>query len=309
MNNVSSLIREPFPGLYLLDLPQPMAGFERFISAWFFRDDSGRRVLVDPGPTSTIPLLVKQVKQITDGLDMILLTHIHLDHSGGLAHLLACYPLAKVMAHPNAHRHLINPDRLWEDSLDTLGQVALMYGEPLPVAPECLVDRDQKGLVEVFMTPGHASHHISFRASAGDRRLLFVGEAAGMSIPGHAGDFWCRPATPPIFDVQKALDSMALLKKKLAGDELLCYAHWGAAENPVERLKRAEQQLKFWLEVVSRHKDETPEKIVDHLLQSDQFLLQVSIPLDLQNRERKFMKNSVKGLLRWVSCVGSPDKR
>ncbi len=90
------------------------------------------------------------------------------------------------------------------------------------------------------------------------------------------------------------------LQKKLAGDEVFCYAHWGAADNAQERLSLAEQQLKFWLEVVSRHKDETPEKIVDYLLQSDP-CLQVAVSLDVKDREKKFMKNSVKGLLRWVS--------
>ncbi len=300
MKDISLLIREPFPGLYLLDLPQPMDGFRQFISAWFFRDDSGRRILVDPGPASTIPLLVEQLKQITDGLDVILLTHIHLDHSGGLAQLLDRYPLAKVLAHPKAHRHLMNPGRLWTASLGTLGQVAVMYGEPLAVAPECLVHGDERGKIEVFLTPGHAAHHLSFRADFGDRRFLFAGEVAGMCIPADDGTFWHRPATPPVFDAQKALESISLLRQKLTGDELLCYAHWGAADNAQERLNVAEQQLRFWLELVSSHKEEPVEKIVDHLLASDTFL-QVPIPLDLKDREKRFMKNSVKGILRGMS--------
>ncbi len=300
MGDISLLIREPFPGLYLLDLPQSKDGFQRFISAWFFRDDSGRRVLVDPGPACTIPLLAEQLKRVTDGLDMILLTHIHLDHSGGLAQLLEHYPLAKVLAHPKGHRHLVEPGRLWKASLDTLGQVAVMYGEPLPVAPECLMDEDERGKIEVFPTPGHASHHLSFRAGFGGRGFLFAGEVAGMCIPAADGNFWHRPATPPVFDGQKALDSISLLRGKLAGDELLCYAHWGMTDNAEEQLNVAEQQLRFWLEVISHRKKEPIEKIVDYLLASDPFL-QVSIPQDLKDREKQFMKNSVKGILRWLA--------
>ncbi len=300
MKDVSLFIREPFPGLYLLDLPQPMDGFRKFISAWFFRDDSGRRILVDPGPASTIPLLVKQLKRITNGLDMILLTHIHLDHSGGLAQLLEQYPLAKVLAHPKAHRHLAEPARLWAASLDTLGQVAVMYGEPLPVAQECLADRDETGNIEVFPTPGHAVHHLSFRAGFGGRKFLFAGEVAGMFISGNDGSSWHRPATPPVFHGQKALESISLLRETLAGDELLCYAHWGVSDNAQEALQVAEQQLQLWLEVVKSRKEQPVDKIVEYLLASDPFL-QVSIPLDLKDREKKFMKNSVKGILQWIA--------
>ena len=56
----------------------------RFISAWLFTDPLGRRVLVDPGPADTIPLLIRELESLTDGIDLILLTHIHLDHAGGL---------------------------------------------------------------------------------------------------------------------------------------------------------------------------------------------------------------------------------
>jgi hypothetical protein len=55
----SDIFKHELPeGLYLLDLPQKMDGYHHFISAWFFVDSKGRRILVDPGPASTIPLLL-----------------------------------------------------------------------------------------------------------------------------------------------------------------------------------------------------------------------------------------------------------
>ena len=85
-------------GLHLIDLPQPLPGFRRFISSWFFRDAVGRRILVDPGPADTIPFLLRKLAAVTDGVDLVLLTHIHLDHSGGLGQFCRSRPEARVLA-------------------------------------------------------------------------------------------------------------------------------------------------------------------------------------------------------------------
>jgi glyoxylase-like metal-dependent hydrolase (beta-lactamase superfamily II) len=110
-----------------------MAGFHHFISSWFFVDRTGRRILVDPGPAGTIPLLLDKLSSVTDGVDLVLLTHIHLDHSGGIGQLCEQYGGSAVAAHPKAMRHLVDPRRLWSSSLEVLGDVAEMFGEPAPL--------------------------------------------------------------------------------------------------------------------------------------------------------------------------------
>ena len=98
---------EMMDGLFLIDLPLPIEGFEKFFSAWFFIDDMGRKILIETGPASTIPILTAELSELTDSLDYILLTHIHLDHSGGLGHLAARYRGAKVLVSPRGRKHLI----------------------------------------------------------------------------------------------------------------------------------------------------------------------------------------------------------
>ena len=287
-------------GLFLIDLPQPMPGFRRFISPWFFHDAAGRRIVVDPGPTDTIPLLLRELKNFTDGVDLVLLTHIHLDHAGGLTEFCSHYPGVQVLAHPRAYRHLREPRKLWDASVRTLGDVALMYGEPAPLPSSVpLLEQDPAGLIEVFPTPGHAPHHISLRVPCEERTLFFVGEAAGMALPLEDGaSLWLRPTTPPRFDADAARSSLELLASVLRGDELLCYAHWGAVENPKERIEQAREQLERWFSLIAPMRGHTPEEIVESLLTNDPLLRQSgNLPPDLLERERLFMANSVRGML------------
>ncbi|MBR1671651.1 MAG: MBL fold metallo-hydrolase [Fretibacterium sp.] len=297
----------PFgPDLYLIDLPQSAPGFQRFISSWFFRDAAGRRVVVDPGPASTIPLLLRELEGITDGVDLVLLTHIHLDHSGGIVPFCARFPAASVLAHPRAFRHLREPRKLWDASVRTLGDVALMYGEPTPLPSSvALLEEDPAGRIEVFQTPGHAPHHLCFHVPGAERTFFFVGEAAGMILPLGDGGLWLRPATPHRFDADAARRSLALISSVLRGDELLCYAHWGAVEAPKERVAQAEEQLDVWLKTIASMKDSAPEEIVEYLLAHDRLLRPghngpVSLPDGLLERERQFMENSVLGFLGFL---------
>lgn len=293
--------------LCLIDLPQDMPGFRRFISCWFFRDALGRSLVVDPGPMSTIPLLNKELSGLADGVDLILLTHIHLDHAGGIGEFCKSWPGATVIAHPRAFRHLREPKKLWSASVKTLGDVALAYGEPAPLSSDVpLAEGDGAGLIEVLPTPGHAPHHISLRAPSSDgQRLLFAGEAAGMAVPTLDDKLWLRPATPPRYDHKAAINSMDLLLRVIEGGELLCYAHWGSAEDARGRIELAREQYGRWLETIKAMSDRPIDGIVERLLASDP-LLQAELEPDLMERERAFIVNSVRGFLGFIS---EADKR
>jgi glyoxylase-like metal-dependent hydrolase (beta-lactamase superfamily II) len=298
MKNISQVLPE---GLHLLDLPQPKAGFWRFISSWFFVDSLGRRILVDPGPASTIPLLLKQLSEITDGVDLILLTHIHLDHSGGLAQFCKNFD-AKVLVHPRGKKHLLNPEKFWEASIDTLGEIAEMYGRPQPLHPDFLLEHDSVKDIAVLETPGHAPHHLSFIVPFHGERLFFVGEAAGLYIPEISMDRpYLRPTTPPRFDGDAALLSLNRIDENLQGNELLCYSHYGAARQSRRMIAMAKEQTGTWLSLISQMRDESEEEIAEALLSQDPLLSGLRhMPEDLQQRERFFICNSIKGFLGYL---------
>jgi glyoxylase-like metal-dependent hydrolase (beta-lactamase superfamily II) len=288
--------------LHLLDLPQSRRGFRYFICSWFFTDDLGRRVLVDPGPAGTVPLLFDKLGEFTDDVDLILLTHIHLDHSGGIGQVCERCRNAKILAHPKAGKYLTAPERLWKSSLEVLGDVAEMYGAPVPLPAGTLLQEPPAG-VTVLKTPGHAPHHLSFIVSLGGERLVFVGEAAGLFLPPPEGSPlpYLRPTTPPKFDCDAARSSLDTLASALRGDEILCYSHWGVSRQAREQVYLAKGQIEDWLSIISGMRDQPEDAIADYLFANDKFMRGISrLPEDLWERERYFVKNSVEGFLGYI---------
>ena len=295
-------MRQIRDNLHLIDIDQALEGFRKFISAWLFRV-GGATLLVDPGPASTIPHLAGRLKQAgVDRIDHILLTHIHLDHAGGTGHLLKYYPGAKVNCHPKGIPHLVAPQKLWEESRKVLGNVAEAYGEMAPV-PEADISWQEAipagGLViDAVETPGHAAHHVSYRA--GD--ILFAGEVCGVYVPLEEG-FYCRPATPPPFQhgtFRDSIDRVAALDVKL-----VCLGHYGCRQDTAALFGRARRQLDFWVETAAKHvrarSGPFEEAVLADLIAFDPDMSGwTALPNDIQARERNFCVNSIRGIRMYL---------
>ncbi len=296
--------------LFCIDLDQPaMEGFRKFISSWLVRGD-GFTLLVDPGPLSTIPHLVHELRRRgVERLDYVLLTHIHIDHAGGTGRLLAEFPEARVICHPEGVRHLIAPEKLWQGSQKVLGRLAEVYGEivPVPAARIGFQETVDATGVRAFLTPGHAQHHLSFLL--GD--LLFAGEVAGVrsEVPGA---IFMRPATPPRFILSVALDS---LDRKIAlAPRAMVFAHHGLVKDAPEHLRIARRQLLLWVHGVAVtagvEESRREEALVSWLLEHDGNYRNVSLlPLDIQTRERYFLGNSLRGMMEYVDALTPEERR
>jgi len=286
--------------LYLIDLDQPLRGFRKFISAWLYTPDD-LTIIVDPGPRSTIPLLLAALKKReVKKIDYILLTHIHIDHAGGTGLLLKRYPQAQVICHPQAIRHMIAPGRLWESSRKILGDVAEAYGEIVPVPEKSIGYQEYikagKITIVAIPTPGHAPHHLCYQTG----EILFAGEVAGVTYPLEEDkDIYLRLATPPVFNYEvyrSSLDKAAALPVSR-----ICFGHYGSREDVKNIFAAAFAQLDNWLAVIERHlrvEDEPcEERIFTELLKNDQGLAHYGdLPDDIQARERYFSLNSIRGI-------------
>jgi glyoxylase-like metal-dependent hydrolase (beta-lactamase superfamily II) len=304
--------------LDLIDLPLSLEGYHHFFGIWLLRDETrGLRAIVDTGPSSTVPLLLESLKKHgVTRLDYILLTHIHLDHSGGLAEVLEAFPAARVAVHPKGKRHLVDPERLWQSSLEVIPDMAAVYGKPVPV-DEGVFLPEPLGIpgVESIDTPGHAPHHRSFVYRAGEKKILFAGEAAstygqrGHAYPGEDdGTFFLRPATPPKFFLGDALESIARLEPVNA--DIMCYAHFGYTREVAHLLNEARKQLLLWEDLFKEYlaeekvvpEDVKIEDLLEFVLRKDPWLAELAnLPEDMQRRERGFLLSSAAGFLGAVS--------
>jgi len=329
--HILEVINDKDMALYMIDLPLPLPGFQHQITSWLLKDKVlGKTFLVDIGPASVNPELEKALVELEiEDLDYILLTHIHLDHAGGIGHLLKTYPHARIIVPYHGKKHLIDPDRLWHGSLATLGDMVLSFGEMLAISEEDFAQEPElPERLRIIDTPGHALHHQSFLYEQGDQRILFPGEAAGVILSTHMLDRWTKdspatdfrppveavpdvlymsPASPPIFKLEIARESLSRLLDLKA--DLICYSHYGFSRYPLALMKLHLEQMELWSSVVRgmimSYPDSDDEDIIDRslkvLMASDSFLSCYSFfDADVRDKEHFFLTASLRGFVRFV---------
>lgn len=248
------MAREVLPGVWEIDTL--LGGWAEVTAGYLL--DGPAPVLVEAGSQTSVPVVLGELGAMGIGpsdLAAIVVSHVHLDHAGGVGDLAAAFPHATIYAHPRGARHLVDPGRLvasaatvYGDALDTLyGRLeptaahrvhALEDGEEVPVG-------GGRTLTAVH-SPGHAKHHMAVHDNASG--ALFVGDAVGVRLPG-AGPL--RPATPPAdFDLAQAQDSLSRFSARSPSHIVL--AHYGVVPGaPGDVLGEARDALAEWAGVAT----------------------------------------------------------
>jgi glyoxylase-like metal-dependent hydrolase (beta-lactamase superfamily II) len=213
-------------------------------------------VLVETGSQSSVPVVLEVLAGLGVGphdLAAIVVTHVHLDHAGGVGDLARAFPDATVHVHPAGAPHLADPSRLVASAGRVYGDLLDgLYGRLDPTPAErvhALEDGDEivvgpgRSLVAVH-SPGHARHHLALHDTG--TGVLFAGDAVGVRLPG-AGPL--RPATPPPdFDLDQAVASLRLFGAR--SPSALGLAHFGILHaDPAAVLEEAEDGLRAWAAV------------------------------------------------------------
>ena len=240
------------PGVVQIDTL--LGGWERCTAGYLI--EGPEPVLVETGSQSSVPALLAALADHGLGpsdLAGVVVTHIHLDHAGGVGDVAAAFPKARVYVHEKGARHLADPSRLVASAARVYGELLdSLYGRLEPTSADritILGDGDQlvvgpgRALTAVD-SPGHAKHHLGLHDS--ESGILFVGDAVGVRLPDVGV---LRPATPPPdFDLDLALSSLERFAARRPS--ALALAHFGIVPgDPTESLQEAAGILRRWAEV------------------------------------------------------------
>jgi glyoxylase-like metal-dependent hydrolase (beta-lactamase superfamily II) len=240
--------RELAPGVVEIDTL--LGGWSQTTAGYLVGTDAP--VLVETGAQSSVPVVLDALAELGLGpsdLAGIAVSHIHLDHAGGVGDLAKAFPDATVYVHELGARHLIDPSRLIASAARVYGDLLDgLYGRLEPTAAErvrVLHEGDTVAIgdrhLEAIDSPGHAKHHLGFIDSASG--ILFCGDAVGVRLPDIGV---LRPATPPAdFDLEQALASLVRFGERRPSAVAL--AHYGVVpEEPERLLGEAAETLRSW---------------------------------------------------------------
>src|SRR5919206_704168 len=239
------------PGV--LEIDTLLGGWERVTAGYLITGDAP--VLVETGSQSSVPALLKALDELNvDAADLagVAVTHIHLDHAGGVGDVARAFPNATVYVHEKGARHLADPAKLVDSAARVYGPLLdQLYGRLDPTPSDrihVLADGEEirvgpNRTLTTVDSPGHAKHHLALHDS--DTGILFAGDAVGVRLPD-AGVL--RPSTPPPdFDLDVALHSLQRFADRHPSGVAL--AHYGLVPSPMETLDEAGETLRRWAEV------------------------------------------------------------
>ncbi|HEU4582003.1 MAG TPA: MBL fold metallo-hydrolase [Polyangiaceae bacterium] len=256
---VPTLIRHPH-GITTVDAQYVRPHF----ASVHILEREGHAAIIDTGANAAVPLTLAALEQLgipRQSVELLFLTHVHLDHAGGAGLLLQELPNATVSVHPRGAAHLVDPSRLEAATIAVYGQRAYeqLYGKLVPIAAERIAASSDGGRLQlgsseltVLHTPGHALHHHALFDAGG--RAVFTGDTFGLSyreLDTEQGAFIVPTTTPTQFDPEQLLASVARLAALPV--EAAYLTHFGRVTG-VPRLGQAlREQIEACVAMARRH--------------------------------------------------------
>ena len=222
-------------GIHVID-----TGFHRpRFDAAFLIVEKGRAAFVDTGTNHAVPRLLAALDAAglaPEAVEMVIATHVHLDHAGGVGLLMQELPRARLIAHPRGARHLVDPARLVRSATAVYGpeEMERSYGTLVHVGADRVLKTADGMTLElagrplVFLdTPGHAMHHHCIWDERS--RSFFTGDTFGLSYrefdtPRGA---WIMPTTTPVQFQPEAL-RRSIGRMLAYSPQRLLLTHYGA---------------------------------------------------------------------------------
>jgi len=214
--------------------------------------DSANPLLVEVGPSNSFPYLISSLESMgISEVNRSAMTHLHLDHIGGIGHLVEKYKEHFVYIHELGIKHLPNPERLWKavSEVYTEEWLSTNWGKikPTPVKnihslkDKELIDLGNGRKLQAIYGPGHAKHHYTFYDEYS--KTLFMGDTLGLIYPH--GNFVQPNLPPPDFNKELLFNTLDELNK--LDLKYLALAHFGMHENPHKLIENAKENVEEWI--------------------------------------------------------------
>lgn len=211
-------------------------------------------ILIETGSANSHDALLTGLAEVginPEDIRHIVITHVHLDHAGGVGQMMERCSAAILHCHPRAARHVIDPSRLVAGATSVYGsQLEEIFGPVVAVPKERVVTHEDESVLSTgdrelvfYDTPGHAKHHICVWDEA--TRGIFSGDMIGIRYqPAYTGwDFvYGFPTTTPSdFDpdvMWQTLDRLQALPV-----QRIYHTHFGVTEPAQEAFQFSRRGL------------------------------------------------------------------
>lgn len=277
--------------------------------------------IIETGPSPSVKYIKEGLQKLgytLDDLKYVIVTHIHLDHSGGVGALLRECPNAKVIVHERGARHLIDPKRLAAGARAVYGEKFQELYEPIvPVYEDQIVIKKEGETLEIgegctlefWDTPGHSNHHLSIYDPVSHG--VFSGDTVGIRYEQLASDgleFYVPSTSPNQFNPTTMLESIN--RMKAANLDVLYFGHYGSTEN----VKEAFNQVEMWLPIFVDEAKAVHREGGNHGILRDRLFAEVQNYLQLKGVADDHpvykliqldMMISAMGLMEYVTKVAS----
>lgn len=301
--------KEIAPGVLQIDTL--LGGWERVTAGYLVTGEAP--VLVETGSQSSVGSLLAALDDLgVDGQQLagVAVTHIHLDHAGGVGDVAGAFPNATVYVHERGARHLADPTRLISSAAQVYGDLLdSLYGRLTPTDESRLhvladgedIKVSANRTLTTVDSPGHAKHHLALHDS--ESGLLFAGDAVGVRLPDVGV---LRPAAPPPdFDLEQALHSLQRFTERRPVD--IALAHFGLVPDPQEILEEAQDTLRRWADVAEAAWRDGRD-IATALERAFGADLEGTNPADREKLETlNGIHSNAAGFRRWLDTRGGPS--
>ena len=285
-------------GIYQIDVM--MEGKPNRMSCYYI--DSKDPILIEVGPSNSFPYLVAGLNSLgIEDVRRSAITHLHLDHVGGIGHVVEKYKDHFVYIHELGLKHLPNPEKLWKSvsSIYTEEWLSENWGKikSTPIDNiQALTDgynfklEEGRTLTSLY-SPGHAKHHYTFYDNIS--KTIFMGDTLGLIYPH--GNFVQPNLPPPDFNRETLFDTL----ENIASLELeyVAIAHFGIHSNPYELINNAIDSIDQWVNFMTKIPELSNE---DPAKKLEQWVLQNYKSLNIEEQTiTNYMENTNFDMQVW----------